>query len=341
MGRPKLSKPRYKLYDRGGVWYVGYTDPGTDKYVRASTGCRSREEAQAWLTEFLRGLEEAKEPDVKTVGSILDHYIEDRTDVVEDLPRLLEIKKQLVARMGWIPITDLAPSTSKLYIEQRRGEGVGDGTIRRELGVLTAALNLAAKDRWIRRDDVPHIHRPPAPAPKDRWLNDHELQRLMAAASALPHFKLFLQIYLNTGARQGSILALKWRQVLLDKRLIMFNPTGRRQTAKARVPVKINNSLAEALIKARLGRTCDAVIEWQGKPVLSIKKAFATACRKARIKDASPHVLRHTVATRLAMAGEPMEKIQRLLGHRDLATTVRVYAHWHPDYLQSTVDALE
>jgi integrase len=40
-----------------------------------------------------------------------------------------------------------------------------------------------------------------------------------------------------------------------------------------------------------------------GKPYRSIRTTFATACRKAGLAGVSPHVLRHTFASRLAMAG--------------------------------------
>ncbi len=46
------------------------------------------------------------------------------------------------------------------------------------------------------------------------------------------------------------------------------------------------------------------VVEWKGKPVASVKTAFATAVRLAGLEeDASPRVLRHTAATWLMRQG--------------------------------------
>lgn len=43
-------------------------------------------------------------------------------------------------------------------------------------------------------------------------------------------------------------------------------------------------------------------------------------------KQVTPHKLRHTFASRLAMAGVDVLTIQQLLGHESVATT-QVYAH--------------
>jgi len=42
----------------------------------------------------------------------------------------------------------------------------------------------------------------------------------------------------------------------------------------------------------------------------------------------------------MAMAGVPMADIARVLGHKSVRKTERVYAKYHPDYLRSAVDAL-
>ena len=41
--------------------------------------------------------------------------------------------------------------------------------------------------------------------------------------------------------------------------------------------------------------------------------------------------MRHTFASLLLAAGEPITYVSRQLGHRDGSITLRVYAHWLPD----------
>jgi site-specific recombinase XerD len=41
------------------------------------------------------------------------------------------------------------------------------------------------------------------------------------------------------------------------------------------------------------------------------------------------HILRHSFASQLAMQGAPLKAVQELMGHEDIATTMK-YAHLSP-----------
>lgn len=59
----------------------------------------------------------------------------------------------------------------------------------------------------------------------------------------------------------------------------------------------------------------------------SVQKAIRKAAREAGIeKPIGPHTFRHTFATHLLQAGTDIRKIQEILGHKDLKTTM-VYTH--------------
>ena len=64
------------------------------------------------------------------------------------------------------------------------------------------------------------------------------------------------------------------------------------------------------------------------------------ACERVAIGPAIGfHVLRHTHATALAMAGVPMGVIAKQLGHADTRITERHYAHLAPSYVADTIRA--
>jgi integrase len=115
---------------------------------------------------------------------------------------------------------------------------------------------------------------------------------------------------------------------------------GRVAGGKNRAVVPIAARLRPILEEAREAATCEYVIEYGGKPVASLKTATRGAARRAGLSGVTPHILRHTAATWLAMAGIPMEEIGRLLGHRDFRTTWRIYAKHAPEYLRGAIDAL-
>jgi integrase len=109
---------------------------------------------------------------------------------------------------------------------------------------------------------------------------------------------------------------------------------------KGRAVVPINEKLKPLLAAAREIATCPFVIEHGSKPVASIKTGFRAAVRRSGLLGVSPHILRHSAATWLAMGGIPLEQIGRLLGHSDFRITLRTYEKFAPDYLKSAVDVL-
>jgi len=77
-----------------------------------------------------------------------------------------------------------------------------------------------------------------------------------------------------------------------------------------------------------------------GKPYGEIKKSFASACRRAGIKDFRFHDLRHTFASHLVMSGVDLTTVKELLGHKDIRMTLR-YAHLAPSHKVRAVNILD
>jgi len=81
------------------------------------------------------------------------------------------------------------------------------------------------------------------------------------------------------------------------------------------------------------------VINENGKRLSDVKRGFTSACRKAKLDDVSPHVLRHTCATWLMQRGVPTWEAAGFLG-MSRETLERVYGHHHPDFLRGAAEAL-
>jgi integron integrase len=72
----------------------------------------------------------------------------------------------------------------------------------------------------------------------------------------------------------------------------------------------------------------------------SVQKAVSKAAKMAGIdKPTGPHTLRHSYATHLAERGEPIEVISKLLGHKDIRTTM-IYLHLADRKPRSPLDDL-
>ena len=84
--------------------------------------------------------------------------------------------------------------------------------------------------------------------------------------------------------------------------------------------------------------TTTSVIEWNGKPVKSIKTAFQKTADRA--PWCSPHVLKHTAITWLAKKGWSNKKIAEFT-ETSTETVRRVYRHGSPEKLVKQADDLD
>jgi hypothetical protein len=72
----------------------------------------------------------------------------------------------------------------------------------------------------------------------------------------------------------------------------------------------------------------------------TLRRWLEKVCVQASIEVHSPHSLRHTFCSHLAMRGAPTRAVQELAGHSDLKTTQR-YMHLTPAALESAIGLLE
>src|SRR5262249_8128418 len=144
---------------------------------------------------------------------------------------------------------DVTPQICARYAEKR---GRSAGTVRRELGVLRAAINHAHRNGRLTRPVA--VELPERPEPKDRWLTRKEAAALILAART-PQERLYLPqfilIGLYGGGRKEAILSLRWPQVDLDSRTINFEIAGRRRTSKRRGIIPIPPRLLPHLQRLR------------------------------------------------------------------------------------------
>lgn len=158
------------------------------------------------------------------------------------------------------------------------------------------------------------------------------LQRLRECVPAL-------KALLFTGSRLGEVLSLRWEDV--DRRRGVV--TIRQQKTKKSKTVPISSGLGEALESVPQGVGNAFVFRRQsGAPIQrhEVQRAFEVAGNMIGLRaELTPHSVRHTFASWLAIAGTPLRTIQELLGHADLRMTLR-YAHLSPAHLRDAVEVI-
>jgi integrase len=111
-------------------------------------------------------------------------------------------------------------------------------------------------------------------------------------------------VALYTGTRSGAVCAASLEpaegrgHVDLDAGIFKRLPQGKRQTKKRQPTIRLPDRLLAHMRRWRdKGISRSAVIEFEGKPVASVKKAFARVAADVGLENVSPHTLRHTAVT--------------------------------------------
>lgn len=267
-----------------------------------------------------------------TIGEVFGQYLEEKRGRARSFPAMESAWRALSTTFSALRPDQVNRDLCRSYATTRRKGGVGDGTIIKELGVLKAALN------WAGKGGEAVWSFPSAPPPRERYLTKAEVDALVAAAE-LPHVRLFVLLAYSTAGRHTAILDLTWDRVDMERKQIrLAKGEGRR---KGRATVPMTERLARALQEALQARTSDYVVEWGGKQVGSVKRAFARAAGIAKLEGVTPHVLRHSAAVHMVEAGISFPEVAQFLGHTNPAVTFRVYGRFSPTHLRKAAAALE
>jgi integrase len=273
----------------------------------------------------------------RSVAELWNAYVADRQGRAI-LITMTHTWKALLGRFGPMEGDRITIADCRAHIAERRQAGIKDGTLLTELGHLRTVLRWAEKQGLIAK--APHIERPAAPRPREQHLTRDQVRALIQACD-LPHLKLFVHLAYATAGRAGALLRLTWDRCDFERGKIDLEDPAIDHPHKGRAIVPMTDALRGALTEARRGALTEFVIEWAGKPVASVKRGIKAAGLRAKIGKATPHMLRHSAAVRMAEDGVPMEEIAQYLGHTNVNVTRRIYARFSADYLRNAARALE
>lgn len=246
------------------------------------------------------------------------------------------------ANRSWEQLT---ADDCRAYARARFEKGIAPATVHTELSRLRSCLHWAAAERKIGYS--PKVWVPPAGKPRDRVLSPDEAAALIRAARAGDHhIGVFTVLLFATGGRHSAITDLQWPQVDFERGIINLDadlPPDPMHKAwrKGRAAVVMSAMARAILEEAHQIRTCDYVIEHGSRRVKSCREGFRNAVTRAGLSDdITPHVIRHTVAS-WANGKVQTAFTAQLLGHRDEATTRRVYTHADAESTRPVVEIIE
>jgi integrase len=343
------------------------TDPGTGKRKVVTVTFRGgRKAAETELRRLLRTVDtnEHVDPNRLTVTQWMATWLgavkaevapkshERYTEIVDGF---------IVPALGSLALSKLAPSHIQTAYNSWADGGRRDGkpgglsprTRRHIHRILKSALSRAVEQQLLARNPADAFKKrlPKVERKEMTTLEPAQAARLL---SEIRHTRIYWPalIALATGMRRGEVLALRWRNINLDRGTLSIvesleqTKAGLRfkapKTEKSRavtLPAFAVDELrarrreqAEELLALGIRLTGDTLLcaRADGAPMQPRSLTHEFTRLVGRIKDMPRvryHDLRHSHATQLLAAGVHPKVAQERLGHSTISTTLDLYSH--------------
>ena len=280
-----------------------------------------------------------------TLAELVDRYVR---NVLPNKPKSLRIQTQQLAwwkeQIGNYTLADVTPAlVAECRDKLARGitpqkQQRSPATVNRYMAVLSHAFTIAVKE-WGWLDDSPmrKVTKPRESAARVRFLTDDERTRLLQACedSKNPHLYTVVVLALSTGARKSEIINLGWKDVDLNRGMIVLHETKNRE----RRALPLTGRALELIKELSKVRRLDTDLLFPGhdpRQPMDLRAPWEAALKKAGIEDFRFHDLRHSAASYLAMSGASLMEIADVLGHKTLQMVKR-YAHFSEQHTAGVV----
>ncbi len=367
---------KYQLADGSTRWryyFDGPANPDGSRNRLSRRGFETRRDAERSLREAM-GLADAGrhvDPSTVTVGEYLQTWLEGqavKATTLADYRQQIELR--LIPHVGGVPLQQLdAFALDRCYRTLEReggqhGQPLAAKTVRKVHAVMSQALTDAVRRNLVPRNVAKDAKPPKQTASEmDYWSEDQAAQFL--AHTADERLAAMWRLVLGTGMRRGEVIGLKWSAVdvaagrlevvrqrtIAAGQVIEHSP----KSARGRRTLELSAAVAAALRTWRsaqeLERTTagaawvgrNYVFTWEdGRPLhpQSPTSWIGSLAEAAGVPTIRLHDCRHTFATIALRRGVQATIVSRYLGHSDIATTLRTYAHVIPSDGRLAADAV-
>lgn len=259
---------------------------------------------------------------------------------------------RILPTLGNARVSDIRPEHCELLLKINKADGMSNTTLHHIGLVLSQVLTRAVDFGYILRNPNAKVKWPMPDKPEIRYLKADESSYLLGCVDSAEREAigksndllllgrlLAIRLGLATGARPGELLAIEWRDFDFAKRTVTIRGT---KTASSWRTIPIDPSTLGLLkgwqnyqrqrfdgygiaFDSSVPVCCNAI----GKAIDKSNfehwfRKFADSCGYEWL---TPHCLRHTVATQWIMNGVDDKTVSYRLGHKDVQTTLNIYAH--------------
>ena len=323
-------------------WYMAFTCDGLT--CNASTGTEDEKTAAEifrrleakialgqWHPEMMQPKEEKQQYTFEELAEKFGKWAAPRQKSWNRTGRTTVVR--FVKLFGDFTLNSFNTNMVEQFQSDETARGQDPGSVNRIVNILKSMFGKAVEWEMIGEDILKKVRKAKnlkGAAKRLRYLSINECHTLIAACD--PHLKPIVITALNTGMRRGEILNIEWdKHVDLKHGFILLTEDITKNGTRREIPI---NDVLRAVLQGLTRRLDVSYVFFDpatGKPYGDIKKSWASAKRRAGIKDYHFHDNRHTFASQLVMAGVDITTVSKLLGHKSLTMTLR-YAHLSPEH---------
>jgi integrase len=309
----------------------------------------SREDVAVKLRQLQHKIDQGIDVSSKsvTVAQFLEHWLE-KTVKRKNAPRTYEsyaerVRLDIVPNIGHIRLDKLSPADVESMLDALEERDLSSQTIAYARSILRIALNHAIKRELLTRNVAAMVDGPRVEPYEAAFLSVEEARRLLIAMQG-HRFEMLFRVALSLGLLRGEILSLTWADVDLERQTLRITKS---KTKWGRRPLQLPPSLIADLRvhKQRQEEQRQQCGEgWKehglvfpssiGTPinppnlVREFKRLLVKAGLDRRIRI---HDLRHSCASFLLAEKESLRIVMDILRHRNISTTMDIYAHIFPE----------
>ena len=231
-------------------------------------------------------------------------------------------------------LTQVKTTMVKSYVVHLKDEGLVNRSINRKISTLRTFYKFCLRENLVEKSPMIGIKALRLPKTLVKFVTESDINKVSFGDEAdFPtcRDRLLFEMLYQTGMRQAELRGLKDGDV--DKMDMQLKIHGKRNKDRL-VPLSKEMIALIAQYQAMRDATFTnkaerLLLNDKGEemtPSFVYNKVHHMLEGVTTLKQKSPHVLRHTFATHLLDEGASLVAIQKLLGHKDLATT-QIYAH--------------
>jgi len=356
---------------KNGLWRGSYWVTTAKGLKRRYVSAKTRQQCSQKLTKAMADRDGGLifEAGHLTVGDYLKRWLKDVEDTVRRSTYEgyeYAVRPHIVPALGRIKLKDLTSAHLRSFYRDRLDSGRAPATVHKLHVVLHKALKAAVADGLIPRNAAAGLKLPRITREEIDPLTEEEARRLLETVRG-DRLETLYVLALNTGMRQGELLALKWDDVDLERGVLRVRRTlthanksfvlGEPKTKNSRRTIRLTTGAVNAL-RMHLSRQLEE-IEYMGSlyqpgglifatetgtiinPSNLRNRSFKPLLKGAGLPPIRFHDLRHTCATLLLSNDVNAKVVSEMLGHSSIRITLDIYSHLMPDMQEKAAKALE